>query len=355
VFNQLNPGFSGTKLIKVKPFDKNNSPLHNTWILKIAEHDAEINKLHKELEGYEAVRNRIPRIFRPELYTAGSDYLKYVLDNWWGAFAMSFEGEFYTLINSFSEISPEEIYSRVFQECLRPLYGQCLKFDRPMSLPEERTVTNVIKTLQKLERFNEVFSHSYKDYSSDITKLSNRLPTISHTISKRIGESPVGKGIVYMHGDLNCRNIMVKRSNGINEFRLIDFPKVVSDNLRPAATDYVKAEAELLFLIMDYQTGFDIDPTRIPKWTDIFRGIASSLDAKGLKGFDKHLNKVCKCLRTIRSEYASFVGSEDNDWIQYRLVLLEHVLRYITYPDITPVKQAAACLYSELLADGLLK
>jgi CheY-like chemotaxis protein len=347
---QMEGGFSGTSLIRVIPYDK-DGPLHNTWVIKLAEHAEEIIKLREEISGYDAVIQRIPGKYRPEIYPSNGRNITCILDNWWGGFVLSFEMGFEPLIEAFGRSDPSSIYREVFTECLALLYRGAEPLAAPLNTPTTETIRRAADALADQGRFRDTINSvlpNYKEYFDAVERyLSQTVPIQS--------ESPNGKGFQFMHGDLNCRNIMIrKRPDDGWDLKLIDFPHVATAGLRPAAIDFAKAETELIFLIMDHDSGREIDFTRLPIWVKLISKLASAKEPKNWNCPDPHVQLVFNCARTIRQMYGVIVGNADDDWRQYQCVLLDSALRVLSFADVTAVKRALAIVFSHLILRTLI-
>jgi hypothetical protein len=350
VLSEMQPGFSGTYLIKAMPYDQSGQQLPNIWVMKIAEHAREIAKLKEEMQGYAAVIHRMDKTYRPELYQPEGTAIKRILSNWWGGFALSFEIGFKPLIEAFSEIDPASVYREVFSRCLSPLYGQPERLEAPLPTPSGDTLRSAARAMEEDKRFHDVLKEALPSFIDDFG-----------VVKKRASEGPttyvgreVGKAFHHVHGDLNCRNIMIRKKDGGGwDIKLVDFPYAAANHPMPAATDFAKAETELLFLIMDHESGREIDARAIPGWKDLYVKFVAEQDLTERNFSSLHYQHIYDCVRVIRDAYGAIVGRGIDDWWQYRHILLEYTLRCLGHRDITPVKRAGCIAYSRLILDSL--
>lgn len=347
----MNPGFSGTQLVKVNAHDAKGRQLPNEWVLKVAEHKDEIAKLQKEIEGYHVMQDKLDKRYRPELHRSTAQAPVTLAEHLWGALALSFEPDFKTLLDVFEDLRASDIYKKLFEDCLSPVYG--LVDSKPtLQILAQDTVEQAVESIEQIGRWIGPVSRYYHEIESDIAAVLQASKDDTFVKIESAAMSGCGFGFRHIHGDLNCRNIMVDSKT--KEFRIIDFPHVLDTDLRPAATDFAKAEMELLFIIMDYHTGLDIDPARVSVWTEVLRILCGSLT--GVSGADPPvtgLNNLFECLAEVRRSYATTVGNDEDSWRQYRLLLLDNCCRYLSYKDLTPAKRCLVIVYARKLLDSL--
>jgi hypothetical protein len=221
----------------------------------------------------------------------------------------------------------------------------------PLNTPSAETIRGAADALADQKRFRHSIGNvlpRYEQYFDVVDRyVSEGVPAQS--------EGAVGKGFQFMHGDLNCRNIMIhERDNGGRDLKLIDFPHVATEGLRPAAIDFAKAETELIFLIMDHESGREIDFTRLPIWVELISRLTRTQEPETWNCPDQHVQLVFDCARTIREMYGVIVGNQDCDWRQYQCVLLDNALRVLSFADVTAVKRALAVVFSQLILQTLI-
>jgi len=349
---KINPGFSGTHLVVATAYNKKSIAHANQWLLKVAEHDEEIDKLVGEISGFSVMKLKVVKKYRPELYETTTKNPMVLLPNWWGAIAMSFEKGFLTLLERFNDIDAASLYGCLFQQVLAPLFGthdtDSLCFD---TLSED-TTRSASEWLQHNMSWSNAVSRHYNNVKADIEIVQKACDKGELKRLRERCDHGCGYGYQYVHGDLNCRNILVNEAG--TEFLLIDFPHVTTNSgARPCAVDYAKAEVELLFIIMDYHSGLDIDLTRIPEWIPVLEALSQSVEGETSARQDDEIQRVYDCILQIRRSYCSMVSVSEDAWTQYRAILIDNCLRCLSYSDLTPAKRFASIIYASKIICSL--
>jgi len=348
----LNPGFSGTYLVRIITYNEKNNPLQNEWVLKAAEHQEEIQKLTDEINGFSIMQQRLDNAFRPELHQSTVPGPKRLLRNWWAAIALSFERGYSPLLEQFNSVDSAGLYKRLFREVLSGVFGEIETDHVSFDVLSERTLEAASLQLEGMARWLGGVSMHHSQIHDDVTHIRRACKSEDLAKLRGMSNDGCGCGFKYIHGDLNCRNIMV--DDNATKFKLIDFPHVSQEDSRPCATDFAKAEAELLFIVMDYHTGRDIDPSRIPRWVSLLEHLCRSLDSSEVDGRQtRGFSSIVECISEIRRCYQAVPGDAKEAWIQYRLVLLDNCLRYVSYTDLTPAKRCLAVIFARMLLDSL--
>ena len=139
----------------------------------------------------------------------------------------------------------------------------------------------------------------------------------------------------HVHGDLNCRNIFYAKED--TAILLIDFP-----NVRPAplATDFVKAESELVAVMMDRASGEDCEYCRLDEWKRLTDALSRGLSPTFSDLNDKELERIAIPIEIIRKTYGDKAATVGGDYQEaYRLALVARLLPYLGYPDVTAAKK----------------
>jgi hypothetical protein len=333
--SELSGGFSGSYVLKAQVQGKPAA-----FVIKI---DEDPRKLEKELKGYQLIEGSVENQYYLSLPRTSAGLVK-LYHEWWGAFAMSYEARAKPLLD-FSQLESEvlgSIYRRVWEKCLYHLYGE---------VSEDKLEISDILT--------EKVRNSARDGLSSIIRYQNRIPelggleisSIENCISflENTGQVSNDKiSIPYVeqiHGDLNCRNILYDSEQ--NSFRLIDFPNVGTRSC--FAVDFVKAEAELILIMMDWATGRDCDFPQIKIWASLVDAISKKFmpDETGLS--DSEGDRIMKVVKAIRQTYINRLSDFADPMEAYRLYLIVRIISYLNYSDITVAKRVLALLWVGLL------
>lgn len=345
ILTQLSGGFSGAFVVKADPVNGKKS-----FVIKI---DENLEEIRKELEGY----RRVASALKHECYLplAISDIMRPVTlrDDWWGCFAMDYEGEAKPLIEH-SQLDSDvlaSIYTRLWNDCLRDLYGAISKHtSEVVDIISQDAKNKASEGLKYLRRYVNRVSDLDNSHSAAIEK--------SLSFLEEGSDEPVLPGgsvnvpwAQRIHGDLNCRNVLYDIEK--NSFSLIDFPHVGSADC--LAVDFVKAEAELVLIMMDWGTGHDYDFERLACWGNLTGTTVSNLDAIPNGSEDPEINRVLAGIRSIREAYSSIANDVGGPRRAYQLYLLARVLQYVGYPDLTIAKRFLALLWAGQLLEHLAK
>jgi hypothetical protein len=253
ILTQLSGGFSGAFVVRAELPDRPAS-----FVIKM---DEDPRKIFNEFAGYHRVRSLLSHNHYLSLF---SDEPLTLTPDWWGAFAMVYEEVAKPLIeySQLEGLQLAKLYERIWNECLRHLYGRICEHDL--------SVENILSKDSK-DSARDGFG-AIKRYKSRISELNPiRRSAIESSLAfvEGLGDSNVVEiaslGVPWaerVHGDLNCRNVLYNDRH--ETFRLIDFPHVGQPNC--LAVDFVKAETELVLIMMDWATGYDCDFARLEIW-----------------------------------------------------------------------------------------
>lgn len=339
---ELGGGFSGAYVVKASLPDTSTS-----FVIKI---DEEAKKLEKELDGYRIFQSRVDHRYYLPIVGQDVKWPITLYEEWWGAFLMSYEGGAKPLLDY--HINPKgeplaDIYKRVWSKCLFALYGPSTK--------KEVEVADIV-TPKDLELGKEG-SEALARYNSRLVDLDNThrqlfdkalmLIKNPHSVKYIHNGSVKIDWVDHIHGDLNCRNILYDYED--RSFRLIDFPNVLPNFL---AIDFVKAEVELVLIMMDWGTGLDCDIAQITLWGVLTDSISGSFTPLSHAYNNVELQRIFSAITTIREAFISYVSRGDESGEAYRLCLLSKVIRYISYPDLTIAKRFLALIWVGQLASA---
>lgn len=331
---ELAGGFSGAFLVKAIPNDR-----EKVFVVKI---DEDPSNIQSELDGYRRIQG----------YLDSSNYLQLLSNNerpitlasdWWGAFAMEYEGRARPLVacSTLPSASLASIYEKLWDGCLERLYQEpaTREVDVVEIVPLEafRRLTDARELLSRYEaRFQE--SGSEELLLRETLKID---PVAANDLIPRTISAPWAERV---HGDLNCRNVLYDTER--DEIKLLDFPHV--DGPQCLAVDFAKAEAELILVMMDWETGYDCDFQRLSRWGSLIAALADGLDVSSVNvKIDAEVDRMLLSAITIRRQYrrlASRCAGADVEE-SYRLTLISRLLRYVAYPDLTPAKRQLSVVW----------
>jgi hypothetical protein len=338
IISQIGEGFSGSFVVKA------SAPTWpKSYIVKI---DEDPDKLIEEIKGYNKVRTLVNHEYYLPLLPSNEGSLVTLTPKWWGAFAMEYDGSSRPLIE-YSTLTGEQlagIYRRVWDESLSSLYGEVSIRDVLLSsIVSSEAITSASEAWNSLIRYTsrtDAFNSQLKatldqfklflDSSSCISIMSNyklKIPQVER-----------------VHGDLNCRNILYDSNK--DSFRLIDFPRVGNSDC--LAVDFVKAEAELVLIMMDSATGFDIDIARIAVWEELVKALSTSFELTNRSIPDVESNRTLIAVIEIREIFSKMSKCNGQTKLAYQLHLLATILPYLEYPDTTVPKKLLAALFYPL-------
>ena len=340
--SELGGGFSGAYVIKADLPGRATS-----FVIKIDEDPA---KLEKELSGYQIIQSRVSHRYYLPLPGINFNWPVTLYSDWWGAFAMSYEGSARPLLEHLSSADGEplsEIYKRLWDRCLFSLYGPASK--RELGLNEVvsdvawNTAREGSKALERYKtRLNDLGDATHEAFGRASSLIAAPLTTPIYnrdTINVDWAEQ--------IHGDLNCRNILYDGAD--KSFRIIDFPNVSPNGL---AIDFVKAEAELVLIMLDWSTGRDCDFSRIDQWAELTGNISAGFSPASRDWGDPEVERVFTAVASIREIFSSRAEDSSESKESYRLYLLSRVLRYVGYSDITIAKRFLALIWVGQLSSG---
>lgn len=338
---QMSGGFSGAYLAKAELADRNKS-----FVIKIHEDPA---KIQQELEGYRHVQSFMaPKYYLP--VEPGDPSTPIVLSpNMWAAFAMSYEGTAKPLIENLN-LEGEELASilrSVWHDCLYDLYGTIEpRTTQDTDFLSESEITKCHDALEVLERYRTAAGVPNKTASSLKRCCAELRKDDFLGLRRNVAFNlPWAK---CAHGDLNCRNIMYDANS--KTFLLIDFPNVQEACL---ANDFVKAEAEVILILLDWNTGLDCDLNRLPAWTSLTGCLTAGITPVEPPEFtDPELKKSLLMVQAIREAYTEKASNIGQIIPAYGLSLASRLVRYLRYPDITPAKKLLALVWLDQLASG---
>jgi len=339
VITQIGGGFSGSFVVKATTPDQ-----QKPYIVKIDEDPA---RLDMEIKGYRRIQTTIPHKHYLPLLNLSREQPVKLATNWWGAIAMEHEGQAKPLIEhqGIQDKDLANIYRRIWNECLSDLYGPVSKQDIPISsVVSSEMVASANGNWNAMRRYHNwinTFQTQQRSVIEQFNGLLNRTLNIPFT-SDAVIQIP---WIESVHGDLNCRNILYNADD--KSFYLIDFPRISPDCL---ALDFVKAESELVLIMMDWTTGLDQDFKRIEVWDRLIETISSSFELRDMVMEDSESNRVLTSVKTIREIYDSMHQNNGQPRLAYQLYLIATVLPYIGYSDITIFKKLLAALWVGRLA-----
>ena len=321
---QLGGGFSGSYLIKAEPQEG-----HKAFVIKI---DEAPQRLRREFAGYTQMLGYISQrhVIKPE----GEPVV--LSKEFWGAIALEYDGKRKPLI----DCEPLEadllgkIYNSIWRDCLFKAYGtpepHSVRSDSILKKKSGETVKSWIADWARyLDRARKSNLACWPWVASGEEWLGNVAD------EKCEGKLLSVPWVQRVHGDLNCRNVFYAPDDPA--ILLIDFP-----NVRPAplATDFVKAEAELVIILMDRATGNDCELHRLNSWAALTEGFSKSLGAGAVVFGDAELQRISKPIEGIRKLYTEMSSAIGGDYEEaYRIALIARLLPYLAYPDVTPAKK----------------
>jgi hypothetical protein len=339
--SQLSGGFSGSFLVKASVVGGAAS-----FVIKI---DEDPRRLTKELQGHHIVESRLQQKHYLPLCGNYQTEPARLTKDWWGAFAMPYELDAKPLIEQ--DIGGSDLarlYESIWTDCLFNLYGkttsEAVKFGNILPDDFGELAKNGWESLGK---YRQMFSSFYTQQSSGINELLSLLDQISFTGT--LDNSIQVPWVEHIHGDLNCRNVLYNKDQ--KSFRLLDFPHVGPAN--SLAVDFVKAETELLLLMLDWSTGKDCDFARLVAWESLSGTFGKSFIPPNLTLGDPETYRVFEAVRAIRQIYLNKAKGLGDVEATYRLYLFSRVLKYLNYSDLTIAKRHFAFVWASQLANLL--
>lgn len=333
---QLGGGFSGSFVVKAE--------FLGTEVAFVVKIDETPEKLTRELDGYKRVFSTVQhRYFLPLVQTQRPLPVT-LAEEWWGAFAMSFEPKARPLVDQV-DLKPQllaSVYSRVWEECLLHLYGDVEPAELsqadifPQDLLDKAAVgyEDLRRYRKRVGRLDGVCGSSVARAAAAFTGFPEVLPM----------QVPWCKRI---HGDLNCRNVLYDETKGY--FYLIDFPNVAPGCV---ATDAGKAEAERVLIMMDWASGQDCDFGRLKVWARLTQDLSESFELNTGEMSDREAKNALTSAIGIRDAYRNAASDVGNWKGAYRQHLLASVLPYVAYSDITVAKRFLALVWAGQLLEA---
>jgi hypothetical protein len=340
---QLSGGFSGSFLIRA-----NVSGGDAAFVVKI---DEDPGKLSKELKGYQVIESRVRQKYYLPVQGSYREEPFRLSEDWWGAFAMAYEFDAKPLIEQrISGLQLSELYKALWAECLFSLYGEPehTTIEIREILPEGFFET-ATKGWNSLARYRERYVVVEPNGVDSVNELLIHLEQIQNTgVLNRSIDIP---WVEHVHGDLNCRNILYDLNK--QQFRVLDFPHVGPPNC--LAMDFVKAEAELLLLMLDWSSGEDCDVQRIQVWKNLSEVLAVDFALPSHTFADKELQRTFEAVSAIRETYEAKANGKGDFKSTYQLYLFSRVLKYLSYSDLTIAKRYLAFTWAAQLSNSLHK
>jgi thiamine kinase-like enzyme len=341
--SQLSGGFSGSYVVKAEL-----SEGQAAFVIKI---DEDPQKLIAELEGYRRVESKLNfnhyiqvRAFEPVRLT----------NEWWGAFAISYDGDAKPLLEQ-SMVDGAvlaKLYKTLWNECLSNLYGSPYREPRQCSeiLPE-KLIDLAQKGWEALDRYKGEFSLLYPSAYESVSRiLTNKgLEILRDDTFKSY--SVVVPWVDLVHGDLNCRNILYNQQK--DTFRIIDFPNVESSNC--LAYDFVKAEAELILIMLDWGSGKDYNINRVQTWDELLTEYLNEFIPPARSFKDPELDRTFTAIRAVRETYQDVAAGQGQVELSYYLYLLSRVMHYLPYTDLTIAKRLLAFTWTARLFNSWVR
>lgn len=339
--SQLAGGFSGSFVLKAEITGRRQA-----YVIKIDENP---EKLVQELAGHQRVRSLVGYNYYLPVLSPDMSRPVTLTENWWGAFAMAYDGVAKPLLNhpQLRGKKLAKIYTRLWEECLFDLYGT-------VSIAEKTKTMDILNEEHKAWLRDGWMA--VKRYHSNISVLTGaQRKSLDRVL--RWAKSPAGTlgsnksfdipTVERVHGDLNCRNVLYNAEK--DSFSLIDFPHVGRNYL---ATDFVKAEAELVLIIMDWDSGRDADFRRLRSWLTLTTALSVGFDvSSGVTFVDPEVKRVFAAIKAVRATYSRRRASSGSPGRPYLLLLLARVLGYLRYEDLTVAKRMLALTWAgQLLA-----
>lgn len=337
--SQLSGGFSGSYLLKADLSEGQAS-----FVIKI---DEDPRKLVRELDGY----RKVMALLNFNHYLPVHDFKPVGLtEEWWGAFAIPYDGDAKPLLEQ-SDISGMELarlYKTLWNECLCNLYGsprlEALQYGQVLP---ETLIGLAQEGWDALDRYKSEFSSLFPSaYDSTCDLLIQLEKLRDHTFKSY---SVLVAWVEQVHGDLNCRNILYNQQK--DTFRIIDFPNVGPPNC--VAYDFVKAEAELVLIMLDWASGKDYDIKRIESWDELLTECLNDFIPSSRIFNNSELDRTLVAIRAIRETYQDTAAGQGQVELSYNLYLISRVMRYLAYEDLTIAKRFLAFIWTWRLFKGL--
>jgi hypothetical protein len=330
----IEPGYSGCHILLVIPEGN-----FKKWILKVDENP---QKIEEEWSGYNLISVRdLPHGLLPAAKMP-SPVMK-ISDNWWSAIALEYVEGYKTLMELFAgwtALQAKSFFDKLWSsdQGIGNLYAKQSKCEVNITeIVKEASIAEVQRELEHLAKYKQVIERKVPSYGRYSQQLSDMLKS-ERMLNKKI---VITKSDI-IHGDLNCRNILINPED--DKFVLIDFPHVKKGIF---ANDFAKAEVDLISIIMDFQSGLDIDLARLPAWVEMIEYLSVQQTVTEFQSPDDEIEKVMMSVLTIRNQCRI-------DELDYFASVLKHLLKTVTYRNVEVGKRILAVIYASLLLQKLL-
>ncbi|HEY6186812.1 MAG TPA: hypothetical protein VIW80_03975 [Pyrinomonadaceae bacterium] len=346
LLTQLAGGFSGSFVVKAEIPGRRQA-----YVIKMDENP---QKLVQELAGHQRVRSLVGYNYYLPLLSPDMTRPETLTPDWWGAFAMAYEGEAKPLLDhpQLDSKNLASIYERLWVECLFDLYGS-VTTAKDVSFKD--LLTQEVKDAAKsgwdaisryhshLNMINQLQQSNIEAAIKLVSATDNAPPVTDDKLSMPWVER--------VHGDLNCRNVLYNKDKDL--FHLIDFPHVGPGNY--LATDFAKAEVELVLIILDWASGHDIDFSRLKSWSALTGSFSETFAPTFTSSTDSEIDRARAAIKSIRTTYMTRASGMGNPERTYLLYLLTRVLRYVGYSDLTVAKRFLALIWAgQLIKSSLI-
>lgn len=341
LLSQLAGGFSGSFVVKASIPGRPAA-----YVVKM---DEDPQKLTKELAGHQRVKSLVGHQYYLPLVSPDVTRPVMITEEWWGAFAMVYEGEARPLLDHphLRSNTLAVIYQRLWKECLFHLYGPILppESTNQAEVLTERIRESALSGWMSLSRYASNLNFLSAPLRSSAQRALSYLSAPTASVDPKLINAP---WVERVHGDLNCRNVLYNERD--HSFRMIDFPHVGPPNC--LAVDFVKAEAELVLIILDWATGRDCDFARLDSWGGLTDILTKGFDIAPNTFTDPELERVLAPIRAIRETYMTCADDQGDAAQAYLLYLLTRVLVYVSYSDLSTAKRFLALVWVGQLLDA---
>jgi hypothetical protein len=344
----LRPGFSGSFVFKAVVANAPSGISPAPPLASVVKISRDSLKLRTELENFQRLTTRVKGDFYPSL-RAG----EVVSVGEWSAIAFDMKEDAVTLLEYLQQNSRVRAAVRLIKERLIPFlaehYGAAELSKGPVFV--WRTYFTLKPRIKA--GVNAFVDDARQRVSQHLGRAGirtlERIKEIVNDGNTFLSEADVSAVVDtrYIHGDLNCRNILVPTS--VAKLVFIDFANSKQDHFMK---DLAKLEIDLLFLVMDSNRWNDTEWDRITDWQQLLQlynsgRLLSPLFAKGRLA--SSVGPVAKLICALRSGVTS-ISEAHADEEQYLVALLHYALSYLTYPDIQlPKKVFGVSLIGKLL------
>ena len=327
---KMSGGFSGSGLVQVRT-DVGPAP----FLLKL---DERVEKIRREISGYRDIKARL----RHDCYLAPGGF-ETLLEDMWGGVMLPFEERKLPLLFC-KGLEVEQLahfFTRLWAECLDNLYGEDFG-------SRELDVSGICGSIGKELRARGQGVEKYWSYwRGDAVGTGAEIDGVVDMVVRDLeaiqvsGTRIVSTACDKVHGDLNCRNILVDPVR--LEFLLIDFPAVGRSTI---CTDFVKVECEYVLIMLGFHDGADIDLRSLDEWTAIVRETSRRF-------LDCDWQEEKAVIGAIRARYKRLVPASHSHESAYYIKLMERISKYLAYPDVKDVKKLLGMAWIGELASSL--